>query len=235
MFERGPRLSARSTVCSRIISPRLDCGGATLSPPARAPFSAERLEERIARAEALAQQAIAGQRSVKGAIATRASLRGEIADTLALLAALTRQAAGEQPELAAGIARPDSSASNQSFLTRNRVATATALANRELLQCYGMPESFPEDLGRMLEEFEAVLNEKHAGRSAQVGAHADLYARYRRGDGAGAPARRIEPVPFPERCGTARRLAQHAERRLARGRPARPAGEAGRRGGVREG
>ncbi|HEX6104849.1 MAG TPA: hypothetical protein VFZ26_04655 [Gemmatimonadales bacterium] len=57
-----------------------------------------------------------------------------------------------------------------------RVATATALAHRELLQRYGMPESFPEDLGRMLDEFEAALNEKHAGRSAHVGAHADLYA-----------------------------------------------------------
>ncbi len=98
---------------------------------------------------------------MSGAIASRAVLREEIADTLALLA---------------GVARPDTSASNQSFLTRARVAAATALAHRELLQRYGIPDSLPDDLGLKLDGFEAALNDKHAGHTAHVGANADLEA-----------------------------------------------------------
>jgi hypothetical protein len=56
------------------------------------------------------------------------------------------------------------------------VAAATAATHRDLFQRYGMPESFPDDLGRMLDEFEAALNDKHAGQAAHVGAHADLEA-----------------------------------------------------------
>jgi hypothetical protein len=39
-----------------------------------------------------------------------------------------------------------------------------------------MSGTYPEDLGRMLDEFEAALNTKHAGQAAHVGAHADLEA-----------------------------------------------------------
>jgi hypothetical protein len=39
-----------------------------------------------------------------------------------------------------------------------------------------MPDTFPEDLGGMLDRFEATLNEKHAGRAAHVGARAELDA-----------------------------------------------------------
>jgi hypothetical protein len=138
--------------------------------------AAERLAERLARAEGLAQQAVAGRQAVSGAIAARGKLREQIAVTLALLAGLAREAAREEPDLSAGIARPSGSASNQAFLTRGRVAAATATTHRELLQRYGMPETFPDDLGRMLGEFEAALNGKHAGQAAHVGAHADLEA-----------------------------------------------------------
>lgn len=39
-----------------------------------------------------------------------------------------------------------------------------------------MPDTFPEDLGGMLDQFEAAIKEKNAGRAAHVGAHADLDA-----------------------------------------------------------
>jgi hypothetical protein len=135
----------------------------------------DRLTDRLARAETLAQQAVAGQQAASGSVAARKVLREVIADTLALLAGLARGAAHEQPELAAGISRRDSG-SNQAFLTRGRVAAATAVTHRDLLQRYGMPDTFPEDLGRMLDEFEAALNQKHAGRAAHVGANAELEA-----------------------------------------------------------
>ncbi len=135
-----------------------------------------RLEDRVARAEALAQQEVTGRKTVTGAVVAREQLRGEIRGTVALLAGLARPAAREEPELAAGIVRPRANVSNQSFLTGARVAAATAVGHRELLQRYGMPDTFPEDLGGMLDRFEATLNEKHAGRAAHVGARAELDA-----------------------------------------------------------
>ncbi len=113
---------------------------------------------------------------MSGSIAARGKLREEIAGTLALLAGLARESAREEPDLSPGIARPGGSASNQAFLTSGRVAAATAATHRELLQRYGMPQTFPDDLGRMLGEFEAALNDEHAGQAAHVGAHADLEA-----------------------------------------------------------
>ncbi|CAN5822864.1 hypothetical protein BH24GEM1_BH24GEM1_25070 [soil metagenome] len=102
---------------------------------------------------------------MSGAIASRAVLREEIADTLALLA---------------GVARPDTSGSNQSFLTApaspRPPRSPTALAHRELLQRYGIPDSFPDDLGLKLDGFETALNDKHAGQTAHLGANADLEA-----------------------------------------------------------
>jgi len=138
--------------------------------------AAERLTERLARADALAQQQVAGRRAVTGAIASREKLREEIADSIALLAGLARQAAREEPELAPGITRPDRSGSAQSFLTRGRVAAATATTHQALLVRLGMPQTYPADLGGMLDQFEAAVNEKHAGRAAHTGARAELEA-----------------------------------------------------------
>ena len=106
----------------------------------------------------------------------RTKLREEIADTLALFAGLARQAVRETPELKAVAVPPGHSTSNQTFLTRGRVAVATATTHRELLGRYGMPESFPGELDAILDQFEAALNQKHAGQAAHIGAHAELKA-----------------------------------------------------------
>jgi hypothetical protein len=135
-----------------------------------------RLEERLARAEALAQQQVAGQLAVTGAVVNKEQLRQEIYNTIALLKGLARPAAKEQPELAAGIVRPRPKLSHQAFLTSARVATATGSTHRELLLRFGMPESFLTDLSAALDRFEQALNEKHAGRAAHVGARAELEA-----------------------------------------------------------
>jgi hypothetical protein len=135
-----------------------------------------RLAEQLDRAEGLAQQHISSQRTVLGAVATREQLEREVGDTLALLSGLIAAAAREMPELSPGIARPDRSGSRQAFLTRARVAAATATQHGELLQRYGMPADFPAQLGGLLDAFEAAINTKHAGRSTQVGARAELRA-----------------------------------------------------------
>jgi hypothetical protein len=138
--------------------------------------AAARLEDRVTRAEVLAQQEVAGRRTVSGAVINKEQLRTEIYHTVGLLAGLARPASREEPDLLPGIARPPINASNQGFLTSARVAAVTANAHRGLLLRYGMPDAFLDDLGRMLDRFEGALNEKHAGQAAHVGAGADLRA-----------------------------------------------------------
>jgi hypothetical protein len=135
-----------------------------------------RLEERLARAEALAQQEVTGRLTVTGAAVNTRQLRREIHDTIALLVGLARPAAQEEPDLGVRIAGSSLNLSHQAFLTRARVAAATASTHRDLLVRYGMPETFLDDLGAALDRFEQAVNERHAGRAAHVGARADLMA-----------------------------------------------------------
>jgi hypothetical protein len=135
-----------------------------------------RLEERLARADALARQEVAGRQSVSGAVVSKEQLRLEIHQTIALLAGLAGPAAREERELAVGIIRPDVNGSHQAFLTRSRVAAATGSTHKELLVKYGMPETFLDELNTKLDQYEQALNQQHAGRAAHVGARAELEA-----------------------------------------------------------
>ena len=135
-----------------------------------------RLEERLTRAEALARQEVAGRQSVSGAVVNKEQLRLEIHRTIALLAGLAEPAAREERELAVGIIKPDVNGSHQAFLTRSRVAAATASSHQALLVKYGMPEGFLDQLNAILDQYEQALNQQHAGRAAHVGARAELEA-----------------------------------------------------------
>jgi hypothetical protein len=135
-----------------------------------------RLEDRLARAEALAQQQVTGHQTVAQAVVNKEQLRLEIRKTIALLAGLAAPAAKEERELAVGIIRPDINGSHQAFLTRSRVAAGTGAIHKELLVRYGMPENFLEDLDAQLDSYERALNQQNAGRAAHVGARAELEA-----------------------------------------------------------
>jgi hypothetical protein len=132
------------------------------------------LDERLTRAEALAQQHVTGRLTVTGAAATTHELRREILDSISLLAGLARAASREDPELSAGITRLPMHGSHQELLTKSRVAAATAAAKRDILVRYGLPDGVLESLDSSLDQFEKVINDRNAGRAAHVGARADL-------------------------------------------------------------
>jgi hypothetical protein len=136
----------------------------------------ERLTLRLARAEELAKQEVAGKLAVAGAVASKEQLRQEIDATVTLLVGLARSAAPEEPDLKVAVARPGKRLNHQAFLTRARVAADTASTHQELLVRYGMEQNFITELNLALDRFEKVLNEKHAGRAAHVGARAELGA-----------------------------------------------------------
>jgi hypothetical protein len=135
----------------------------------------QRLEELLARAEALAQQQVAGRLAVSNAVMNKEHLRQEIHETLGLLTVLSHVAAREKPDLAV-IARPRTKLSHLAYLTRARVMADTCATHRALLARYGMPDDLLTHLGVALDGFEQALQEKHAGRAAHVGARAELEA-----------------------------------------------------------
>jgi hypothetical protein len=135
-----------------------------------------RLDDRLARADALAKQEVAGRLAVSGAVINKEQLRQEIQQMVAMLAGLAGPAAREAPDLKVVIVRPSIQLSHQAFLTRARVAADTASAHKEVLTRYGMLEDFLTGLGASLDRFEQVLNEKQVGRAAHVGARAELDA-----------------------------------------------------------
>jgi hypothetical protein len=132
------------------------------------------LDERLARAEVLAQQHVTGRQTVTGASATTHELRGDILDSINLLAGLAQAASQEDPELTAGITRLPMHGSRQELLTKARVAAATAAAKQDILVRYGLPDGLLESLTTALDTFEEVINDRNAGRAAHVGARADL-------------------------------------------------------------
>jgi hypothetical protein len=135
----------------------------------------QRLEELVARAEALAQQQLAGRLAVSNAVLNKEQLRQEIHETFGLLMGLSHVAAREKPDLAV-VARPRTKLSYGAYLTRARVVANTCATHRALLTRYGMPDDLPTHLGAALDGLEQALQEKHAGRTAHVGARAELEA-----------------------------------------------------------
>jgi len=135
-----------------------------------------RLEELLERAERLARQQVSGHLTVSGAVVNTGQLRREIRDMIALVAGLARAAAREDPDLSVVIERVPIAANHQEFLIKARVAETNATTHRDLLSRYGMPETFLEELKALLDGFEQVISEKHAGRASHVGARADLTA-----------------------------------------------------------
>jgi len=132
-----------------------------------------RLEDRLARANALAKQEVAGRLAVTGAIANKEEVRQEIQQLVSMLAGLAESAV---PDLRAIILRPVIGLSHQAFLTRARVAADAAEEHKEILTRYGMLDDFLSQLRSSLDRFEQVINEKHVGRAAHVGARAELEA-----------------------------------------------------------
>jgi hypothetical protein len=146
--------------------------------PTNAGYTAatERLEDRLIRIQALSEQQVSGHLTVTGAVASTEDLRRDIQETMLLLIGLARAASQEEPELRAGLTRLPVNVSHQEVVTRGRVAIATATSHRDLLLRYGLPDNLLEEFGKQLDEFEAVVNDRNAGRAAHVGARADLSA-----------------------------------------------------------
>jgi hypothetical protein len=135
-----------------------------------------RLDDRMSRAEALAEQERSGHLSVHASVLSKDDLRATIRDHLQVLAGIAELVAVDQPGLEARLPMPAPSISHRAFLTAARVALSEATPQRELFLQHGMSATFLEELTKLVDQYEQVVNQKLAAKNAHVGANADLEA-----------------------------------------------------------
>jgi hypothetical protein len=136
-----------------------------------------RFEDRIARAEQLDAQQREGNASVRASTTHRRELRRMIRRELLEHVVITARAASKEvPELATLFRVPRASARHQDFMTAARAMVATATDQKELLARHGLSAAVLDDLTAALAEYDSAVLQANSGRSAHVGARADIAA-----------------------------------------------------------
>jgi hypothetical protein len=136
-----------------------------------------RLKEGAARVEALATQQRAGLLDTRAATAQKKKLRSLIQHHLLVpMARVAIAAAAEAPELGLLFRPPASNAGRVTWRTAAHAIATEAAARKDLLLRHGMSEAMLKDLVDALDQYDAALGRGNVGRSAHVGATADLEA-----------------------------------------------------------
>lgn len=133
------------------------------------------LEERLARAEAIAARQHDGLASSRSARARRRELRQELHSQVLPHLIRVGVATGKiQPDLAERFVLPSSSVTYKTYLTAATAMLNLAETHRDLLVSKGLTGSALEDLRRMVTEFDAATELARAGRIQHIGARTDL-------------------------------------------------------------
>ncbi len=136
-----------------------------------------RLEERLDRADKLASQQREGTLEVRAASARKLELRRSMRQAhLAHLAQAARIAAREVPELAQKFVFKPGTTTYLAFRTVARGMVAEAQNQKEVLVKHGMVEAVLDNLVQALDQFDAAVERGSDGRTAHVGASAELRA-----------------------------------------------------------
>jgi len=134
-----------------------------------------RFEERLARAQALVTQQLAGDVTAHASVLRKKALRDRIArEPLTHLARIARAASEENPAVANQFQVPRLRTSDQSFLGDIRRLSALAATHKELFMAFGMPATFLDELNAAIGEFQTSVTETNTAVVAHVGAVADL-------------------------------------------------------------
>jgi hypothetical protein len=135
------------------------------------------LDDRLERARVLGTQQETGRIAARAATAERAQLRFNIRERpLRHLVRIARAANKSNPGLKLRFRLPKVSISSVAFLSSARAMMQEAGSHRDLFIRYGMPEGFLDDLAAALAAYDMAINEANAGRTAHVGATAELTA-----------------------------------------------------------
>jgi hypothetical protein len=136
-----------------------------------------RLEDRLARAQVVAEQQREGIANVRAASERKRDLRRTIKRThLDHLASVAQVAAKEVPELIQLFTLPQQANPYLAFRTAARGLAAEAESRKELLVKHGLTDTVLAGLAQDLNEFDAAVDRGAEGRAAHVGASAELDA-----------------------------------------------------------
>jgi len=132
------------------------------------------LEERLARASAMAQRTVASSLATREAVAERTAIRDNIVAGLQLLVGIARTAGTEAVGAPIVIRFPGPHYNQVEFLTGARLAVATAMEREELLVKFGLPDDHLESLTTELNEFERLLGRRDEAGQSKVAALQEL-------------------------------------------------------------
>ena len=134
-----------------------------------------RLEERLGRADMLATQQRDGILAVRAATTHKRELMGKMRRAhLTHLARIAEEAGSELPELPQKFQLKPGKGSYRAFRTAARGMQVEAHGLRHELVKHGLVEPLLDDLGRLLDEFDAVVERGQEARRVHVGASAQL-------------------------------------------------------------
>ncbi len=133
------------------------------------------LEERLARAEALATQQDHGFIKQSGSTKGKAELRKTIRENhLRHLVRIARGAAISNPELPKRFRLPAKTVSSRAFLAAARAMAQEAENHKDLFVQDGMPEKFLDDLNKVLGDYAGKFDGQTEGSAMHIGAVAEL-------------------------------------------------------------
>jgi hypothetical protein len=129
----------------------------------------------LGRADVLATQVRAGTLTSRGATARRTELRTILHEKLLpYLVALGQAVAKTLPDLGPRFVMPTTRLTNSAYRTAARAMFDEAVAAREQFIAAGMTELFLTDLGEVLDQYDAAVEDARQARTEHVGARADL-------------------------------------------------------------
>jgi hypothetical protein len=135
----------------------------------------QQLEERLARAEALATQQDSGVLTERGSTKGKSVLRDAIRENhLRHMVRIARGAASVNPELPKRIRLPDKRVNGTTFIAKARAMMEQATPYKDLFIQDGLPATFLEDLATALNEYESTISGQYLGAAMHVGAVAEL-------------------------------------------------------------
>lgn len=136
-----------------------------------------RLDDRIARMDALAKQQQGGYLASHASATRRRELKQRLHhELLRHLVTVAEVAAADRPALAERFRLPPTTISHEAFRTLARKMLEQGQAERELLAKYGLADRLLDDLTAAVDEFDASVAESNQGRRDHVGASAELDA-----------------------------------------------------------
>ena len=134
-----------------------------------------RLQDRMNRADQLAQQQVDGRSEVHAATARKADLRRLMLKAhLDHLSSVAQIAAVEDPEVLQKFVFPPDATTYLAFRAAASAMAAEAESRKELLLRHGLSEEVLTGLKVSLDQFETAVEQGAAGRQSRVGATAEL-------------------------------------------------------------